>query len=161
MKELVRTKMLNDYSKLTYKKETVCVKYRYEYKDVMVNLYFDAFDPKSYTLTMIMNTEKQFYFTTLNIMNTRIRKEYLPKLSPVFLNKILVANELDDFYEHMEERILTIEPVIANYKKDKINLILDTDTYNECDDQFALSYLIKSKMSFWDGLCIGSGFDFK
>ena len=120
MKELVRTKMLNDYSKLTYKKETVCVKYRYEYKDVMVNLYFDAFDPKSYTLTMMMNTEKQFYFTTLNIMNTRIRKEYLPKLSPVFLNKILVANELDDFYEHMEERILTIEPVIANYKKDKI-----------------------------------------
>lgn len=37
---------------------------------------------------------------------------------------------------------------IKNYKKDKINLILDTDTYNECDDQFALSYLIKSKDLF-------------
>ena len=24
-------------------------------------------------------------------------------------------------------------------------MILDTDTYNECDDQFALSYLIKSQ----------------
>ena len=33
---------------------------------------------------------------------------------------------------------------VSNYKKDKINIILDTDTYNECDDQFALSYLIKS-----------------
>ena len=33
-------------------------------------------------------------------------------------------------------------------KKDKINIILDTDTYNECDDQFALSYLIKSKDLF-------------
>lgn len=37
---------------------------------------------------------------------------------------------------------------VLNYKKDKINLILDTDTYNECDDQFALSYLIKSKNLF-------------
>ena len=30
----------------------------------------------------------------------------------------------------------------------KINVILDTDTYNECDDQFALSYLIKSQDMF-------------
>lgn len=37
---------------------------------------------------------------------------------------------------------------VLNYKKDKINIILDTDTYNECDDQFALSYLIKSKDLF-------------
>ena len=33
-------------------------------------------------------------------------------------------------------------------KKEKINVILDTDTYNECDDQFALSYLIKSQDKF-------------
>lgn len=37
---------------------------------------------------------------------------------------------------------------VSNYKKDKINIILDTDTCNECDDQFALSYLIKSKDLF-------------
>lgn len=30
----------------------------------------------------------------------------------------------------------------------KINVILDTDTYNECDDQFALSYMIKSQDIF-------------
>ncbi len=30
----------------------------------------------------------------------------------------------------------------------KINVILDTDTYNECDDQFAISYLIKSQDRF-------------
>lgn len=30
---------------------------------------------------------------------------------------------------------------IKNYKKEKFNVILDTDTYNECDDQFALSYM--------------------
>ena len=37
---------------------------------------------------------------------------------------------------------------VSNYKKDKMNIILDTDTHNECDDQFALSYLIKSKDLF-------------
>ncbi len=30
----------------------------------------------------------------------------------------------------------------------KINVILDTDTYNECDDQFALTYLIKHQDLF-------------
>jgi inosine-uridine nucleoside N-ribohydrolase len=37
---------------------------------------------------------------------------------------------------------------ITNYKREKINVILDTDTYNECDDQFALSYLIQSQNRF-------------
>ena len=37
---------------------------------------------------------------------------------------------------------------ISNYKKEKINVILDTDTYNECDDQFALAYMLKSQDVF-------------
>ena len=37
---------------------------------------------------------------------------------------------------------------ITNYKKEKFNVILDTDTYNECDDQFALSYMLKSQDVF-------------
>ena len=37
---------------------------------------------------------------------------------------------------------------IINYKKEKINVILDTDTYNECDDQFALAYMLKSQDVF-------------
>ena len=37
---------------------------------------------------------------------------------------------------------------INNYNKWKINVILDTDTYNECDDQFALAYMIKSQDIF-------------
>ena len=36
---------------------------------------------------------------------------------------------------------------IKNYKRKKINVILDTDTYNECDDQFALAYLLKIKIN--------------
>ena len=37
---------------------------------------------------------------------------------------------------------------VTNYRKEKVNVILDTDTYNECDDQFALSYMIKSQDRF-------------
>ena len=37
---------------------------------------------------------------------------------------------------------------ITNYKKEKVNVILDTDTYNECDDQFALAYLLKNQDKF-------------
>lgn len=35
-----------------------------------------------------------------------------------------------------------------NIEVDIDNVILDTDSYNECDDQFALSYLIKSQNLF-------------
>lgn len=120
MQEHVRTKLLNDYSQLNYKGKSTCVKYRYDYNGVTVNLYFDAFDPDSSTLTMILSAEKQFYFTTLNSMNTHIRKEYLPKLPSIFLNKILVNNELDEFYKHMENKILEITPIPVSYKKDTI-----------------------------------------
>ena len=37
---------------------------------------------------------------------------------------------------------------ITNYKKEKLNVILDTDTYNECDDQFALAYMLKNQDMF-------------
>ena len=33
-------------------------------------------------------------------------------------------------------------------KKNKYNVILDTDTYNECDDQFELAYLLKNQDKF-------------
>lgn len=37
---------------------------------------------------------------------------------------------------------------ITKMSREKINVILDTDTYNECDDQFALAYMIKSQDVF-------------
>ena len=45
---------------------------------------------------------------------------------------------------------MDIDNVISklNKKEEKANVILDTDTYNECDDQFALSYLLKSQDRF-------------
>ena len=53
------------------------------------------------------------------------------------------------------ERVTTWEKIYAKISSlypvknvEKINVILDTDTYNECDDQFAVSYLIKSQDRF-------------
>jgi len=40
------------------------------------------------------------------------------------------------------------DKISGMYKKQKINVILDTDTYNECDDQFALAYMLKSQDIF-------------
>ncbi len=37
---------------------------------------------------------------------------------------------------------------LSNYKENRLNVILDTDTYNECYDQFALTYMLKSQDKF-------------
>lgn len=37
---------------------------------------------------------------------------------------------------------------IIAFQEEKINVILDTDTYNECDDQFALAYMLKNQDKF-------------
>lgn len=46
------------------------------------------------------------------------------------------------------ERVYSWEDIYSRLSNKKINVILDTDTYNECDDQFALSYLIKNQNLF-------------
>lgn len=120
MRKEVRDKMLEEYSKLEIKAKGTCIKYRYEYNKTNVNVYFDAYDKDSYLLSLILNAEKKFYFTTLNIMNTCIRKEYLPELPDIFLKNIVVDGTLDDFYNHMEEKILNSSPIVLSYKKDGI-----------------------------------------
>lgn len=49
-------------------------------------------------------------------------------------NNIIRVNSWKEIYEF-----------ITNYK---LNVILDTDTFNECDDQFALAYMLKSQDRF-------------
>ena len=45
-----------------------------------------------------------------------------------------------------EQNIPDSETLIRRLQKPagKIDVVLDTDTYNEIDDQFALSYMVKS-----------------
>ena len=61
---------------------------------------------------------------------------------------------MDTPYNRTEKDIIRVHnwkeiyEFITNYKKEKVNVILDTDTYNECDDQFALAYLLKNQDKF-------------
>lgn len=61
---------------------------------------------------------------------------------------------MDTPYNRTENDIIRVHnwkeiyEFITNYKKEKANVILDTDTYNECDDQFALAYLLKNQDKF-------------
>ena len=46
------------------------------------------------------------------------------------------------------KRVHNWKEIYEYIKEYKRNVILDTDTYNECDDQFALAYMIKSQDIF-------------
>ena len=50
--------------------------------------------------------------------------------------------------ENRFNRLGSWEEIYNYITNKKTNVILDTDTYNECDDQFALSYLIKNQDKF-------------
>lgn len=120
MRKQVRDKMLAEYFALPIKGKGTCSKYIYKYNNIFVNIYFDAFDEECYSLSLILSVDNQFYFTTLNIMNTNIRKEYLPELPSIFLDKIVVNGSLDKFYYDMEEKILNTKSIALSYKKDVI-----------------------------------------
>lgn len=66
------------------------------------------------------------------------------------INAILMDTQYNK-KENKVKRVFTWKEIynyIKNYKKDKLNVILDTDTYNECDDEFALAYMLKSQDVF-------------
>ena len=70
--------------------------------------------------------------------------------------KCYIMNTRYNQEEKRFERVKTWNEIYSKitklYKKEehkeKINVILDTDTYNECDDQFALSYMLLSQDRF-------------
>ena len=70
--------------------------------------------------------------------------------------KCYIMNTRYNQEESRFERVKTWKEIYLKisklYKKDeikeKVNVILDTDTYNECDDQFALSYMLLSQDRF-------------
>lgn len=57
-------------------------------------------------------------------------------------------NENFEKVSNWKEIYVKISSMYKKKTEEKINVILDTDTYNECDDQFALAYLLKSQERF-------------
>lgn len=54
MRSEVKDMLLKRYSELKYRFSTTAIKYRFEYNNVNVNLYFDAYDEYSPSLSMIL-----------------------------------------------------------------------------------------------------------
>lgn len=80
--------------------------------------YFDAFDNQSVVLSIVLSAKKKYYYTPLNILNTGMITEYLSEIPPQILEKILVDNHLDDFYENMEKHLLEDKPHFNYYNED-------------------------------------------
>lgn len=143
----VKNTLRKEYNNLSYKTKITAIKYSYVYNKVGVNVYFDEYDKENPSLSMILNFEKNYYYTSLNVKNTNIRKEYLEKIPICILKQILNNdNKLDDFFYSIEEHILKGKYVTINYKKD----IFFTNTMQYSKRRFDLPFLSairKTRMS--------------
>lgn len=69
-------------------------------------------------------------------------------------NRGITTLLMDTNYNRKEERLQRVHnwkeiyDFVKDFHKEKLNVILDTDTYSECDDQFALAYMLKSQDVF-------------
>lgn len=137
MKESTKQYLVSRYNRIPQKTKATCLKFHYLYNTVNVNVYFDAFDAASVTLSVVLVVDKKYYFTPLNILNTGMKTEYLSKIPSQILEKILVDNHLNDFYEDMEKHLLCDKPHVNYY---------DEDTYFVNTIKYAKS---KLDLPFW------------
>lgn len=118
MKESTKDYLVNIYNNIPKKTKATCLKFYYQYNNVNVNVYFDAYDSQSVGLSIVLAAEKNYYYTPLNILNTGMITEYLSEIPHQILVKILVDNRLDDFYENMEKHLLNNKPNFIYYNED-------------------------------------------
>lgn len=124
--------MLNDLI-LEYKRcfpngdKNDCLKISYKYNSVSVNLFFDAYDEESLALSIILNYEKEYYFTPMSIDILKPNKKFFLKDCPnAILHQIRLHKiNLDSFYADMREHI---EYYITKSKNQQVNLKCD---YND------------------------------
>lgn len=117
-------------------------KYNIEYDKL---IFTDAYDNHAKTVECIKNN--------IDIMvedSTRICKDLNENGIKVFQMETRF-NEKIEGVERVNSWSQIYSKISELYNKneiEKINVILDTDTYNEADDQFALSYLLTSQNRF-------------
>lgn len=119
MKQEVRDHLIAEYGNLKFQTKVTALKYKFEYKSVEVNIYFDNYDKNAPVMSLILAFSKEYYYTSLNIKNTSIRKEYLEDIPQNILEQILDENrKLDGIFESIETHILNNKGFPINYKKD-------------------------------------------
>ncbi len=142
MQKTTKDYLIEQYNNSRQHSKSSCIKFYYEYNDVKVNLYFDAYEPKSTNLSLVLIYEKYYYFKVMNILNKNLDSEYLKDIPNQILNRILVDNSLKNFYETMEIKVLNSEPFKTTYN-DKI--FSNTLKYNKKDDELPFWYCIRHK----------------
>lgn len=97
MQESTKLFLINQYKRTCVPAKNSCLKYYYQFHNVHVNVYFDAFEEKSVSLSMILSANGKYYYTPLNILNTGTSTQYLKKIPFQILEKILVDEHLTCF----------------------------------------------------------------
>lgn len=119
MQKSTKDYLVDIYNSIPRKTKATCLKFYYQYNNVNVNVYFDAFDSQSASLSIVLAAEKKYYFTPLNILNTGMTTEYLSQIPTLILQKILVGDHLTTFFENMENHLLEDRPFFISYGKDQ------------------------------------------
>lgn len=119
MRQKVRDHLVEEYNNLKFRRQSTAIKYRFRYNNVDVNIYFDAYDDKVPSMSMILAYDRVYYYTSLNINNTVVRTEYLEKIPFAMLNQILdESHHLNSFFAEIEKHILENNKIVINYEKD-------------------------------------------
>lgn len=117
MRQEVIDKLYADYAELNYHRSDIFVKYHYQYNNVHVNVYFDAYDDDNCLFTLVLYRDREYYFTTLGL-GANIESRYLKKIPSSILHQLLYEGHLDNFYNDMETHILNMNPIVNKYSKD-------------------------------------------
>ena len=146
MRKQVRDHLIDEYDSLKVKCKFTALKYRFVHNEVNVNIYFDNYDGIP-SMSIILSYKNKYYYTSLNINNTKVRTEYLKKIPSDILEKLLDDNKhLNAFFEDIEEHILNNEKTVVNYKKD--TCFTNTMKYSRSRKDLPFLYsLRKVKMS--------------
>ncbi|MBS5931513.1 MAG: hypothetical protein KIC94_01450 [Clostridiales bacterium] len=146
MRQEIKDHLVKRYNRLEYKSIATCIKYHYIYNNVNVNIFFDAFEAQSMALCLILAYDNKYYYTSLNIDDTTIRTEYLKKIPSEILCQIIVDTHLTDFYQKLEQHILSDKPYVNTYPREKVFINTMKYSRNETDLPF-WSHLRKVRMS--------------
>ncbi|EAH7846341.1 hypothetical protein GAO61_01555 [Campylobacter jejuni] len=140
IKELLKQK----YLMLNLRKPQDCLKLSYQYHQVKVNTYFDYYE-NTFNLFLVLNYEKSYYFTPLNIDNLIVKNPYLNDVPKEILGQILDNGSLKDFYDNMREHMIHDDVQKSNYEDYEFKNGLKSNKNN--DKNPFLSHLRKTPMS--------------
>lgn len=131
-----------DYTNPTEMTKNWLEKYNIEYDKL---IFTDAYDTHAKTVECIKNNIDVMIEDTKRIcedLNNNNVKVY--QMQTRFNKKVQGVQRVSSWSEIYSK----ISELYTKRETEKINVILDTDTYNEADDQFALSYLLTSQNRF-------------